>query len=259
MLVKVEKNQDHFVSKSCDWLEPQNRKHFVGTQKAALETLENINPELYCRTRNYLNGAVTYLSAYIRHGMITLNHIRKIALKQVNDPKKIEKFIQELAWREFWQRLYFAEPEYIWNDIEPYKTGFIANDYADNIPKDIVSYKTPNATINRFIETLIKTGYLHNHARMYLASYIVHFRRIKWQVGAKWMHHYLIDGDLASNNLSWQWVASTFSHKPYIFNLDNVRKYTDDTYDCSKTQNPELAYDYETLALRLFPNKGMGL
>ena len=59
---------------------------------------------------------------------------------------------------------------------------------------------------------------------MYLASYVIHFRRIKWQTGA-FGFATSSDGDEASNNFSWQWVASTFSNKPYIFNLENVEKY----------------------------------
>ena len=51
---------------------------------------------------------------------------------------------------------------------------------------------------------------------MYVASYVVHFRRVKWQAGAKFFMTHLLDGDLASNNFSWQWIASTFAGKPYI-------------------------------------------
>lgn len=54
------------------------------------------------------------------------------------------------------------------------------------------------------------------------AAEIVHWRRIHWQGGAKWFLQHLIDGDPASNNMSWQWVASTFSHKPYFFNRENL-------------------------------------
>ena len=64
---------------------------------------------------------------------------------------------------------------------------------------------------------------MHNHARMYLASYVVHFRRVRWQAGAEWFLTHLLDGNEASNNFSWQWVASTLSQKPYIFNLENVQ------------------------------------
>ena len=89
---------------------------------------------------------------------------------------------------------------------------------------------------------------------MYLASYIVHFRHIKWQVGAKWFLEHLLDGDLASNNLSWQWVASTFSNKPYIFNLENVDKYFGRIIDTSPNKNELINHSYEVLQKKLFPN-----
>lgn len=89
---------------------------------------------------------------------------------------------------------------------------------------------------------------------MYLASYIVHFRRIKWQAGAKWFLEHLLDGDEASNNLSWQWVASTFSNKPYIFNLENIDKYFGNLIDTSAENNQILDTSYENLQAQLFPN-----
>jgi deoxyribodipyrimidine photo-lyase len=60
---------------------------------------------------------------------------------------------------------------------------------------------------------LYATGYLHNHARLWLASYLVHLRKVHWRVGADWMYSHLLDGDMASNYLSWQWVSSTGSNK----------------------------------------------
>jgi len=91
-----------------------------------------------------------------------------------------ERFLQQLAWRDYWQRLYRQHPDWIWNNVEDYKTGFNPDDYADDLPEDI--------------------AWLHNHARLYLASYICHWRRIKWQAGARWMLEHLLDGDPASNN-----------------------------------------------------------
>ena len=72
---------------------------------------------------------------------------------------------------------------------------------------------------------LYATGYLHNHVRMWLASYVVHVRKVHWRAGADWLYGHLLDGDLASNHLSWQWVAGTSSRKPYLFNADNVARY----------------------------------
>jgi len=77
---------------------------------------------------------------------------------------------------------------------------------------------------------------------------------VKWQAGARWMMKHLLDGDPASNNLSWQWVASTFANKPYFFNLDNVRKYSGSKLDTSIDNNQPLYGSYELLHNRLFPN-----
>jgi deoxyribodipyrimidine photo-lyase len=75
------------------------------------------------------------------------------------------------------------------------------------------------------VRTLYETGYLHNHARMWLASYVVHVRKVDWRIAADWLYGHLLDGDLASNHLSWQWVAGTGSKKPYLFNAANVARY----------------------------------
>jgi deoxyribodipyrimidine photo-lyase len=60
---------------------------------------------------------------------------------------------------------------------------------------------------------------------MWLASYVVHVRKVHWRCGADWLYGHLLDGDLASNHLSWQWVAGTGSRKPYLFNAENVARY----------------------------------
>jgi deoxyribodipyrimidine photo-lyase len=224
-----------------------------GRQKAQAK-LASIDAIAYARTRNFCDGHVTRLSPYIHHGILSLNEVRNYALTKCSQPVQITKFIQELAWRDFWQRMLTAHPKWAWQDVEPYKTGFSPEDYADELPDDIAAGKTGVACIDTFIHELIATGYIHNHARMYLASYVVHFRRVKWQAGAQWFLHHLLDGDVASNNLSWQWVASTFSHKPYIFNLENVDKYFGRLVDTSPPANQPLNASYETLQARLFPN-----
>lgn len=225
-----------------------------GGRRSAENKLAKVDPVAYARTRNFGDGKITRLSPYIHHGILSLNEVRNHALGRCGEPVQITKFIQELAWRDFWQRILTSHPAWAWDDIEPYKTGFSAADYADKLPADIADGNTGVACIDAFIQELTQTGYVHNHARMYLASYVVHFRRVKWQVGAQWFLHHLLDGDLASNNLSWQWVASTFSHKPYLFNLENVGKYFGRQVDTSPLTNQPLHASYETLQERLFPH-----
>ena len=226
----------------------------AGGRAAAEAALAAIDPVAYGASRNHLEGAVTRLSPYIRHGILSLDEVRNHALATVADPRQAEKFIQELAWRDYWQRLYLAYPDRIWADVEPYKTGFDADDYEAVLPADIIDAQTGVACLDQFITMLYETGYLHNHARMYLAAYVVHWRRVRWQAGAAWFLEHLLDADPASNNLSWQWIASTFSKKPYIFNLDNVAKYTGHGINTRMSDNRVLAYSYERLSELLFPN-----
>ena len=94
----------------------------------------------------------------------------------------------------------------------------------------------------------------YGHARMWLAAYVVHWRRVRWQAGARWFLQHLLDGDPASNNLSWQWIASTFSHKPYIFNKENLQRYTENVYceHCPLRNSCPFDATYEQITKKLF-------
>jgi len=247
-----------YVRELAPWAVGKHSYIQGGTDKAERK-LAAIDPIAYAHTRNFGDGAISRLSPYIHHGILSLNAVRNYVLTKYSEPAQISKFVQELAWRDFWQRILITHPQWAWEDAEPYKTGFTAQDYADDLPEDIAYGKTGVACIDAFIHELIATGFIHNHARMYLASYTVHYRRIKWQTGAKWFLHHLLDGNVASNNLSWQWVASTLSHKPYIFNLENVDKYFGKLVDTSPLTNHPLDASYEMLQERLFPNIGKPL
>jgi len=228
--------------------------HFRGGRDEAEARLRQIDPIAYGRTRNHLDGAVTQLSPFITQGVLSLSEVKDAVLNGVEDTKAAEKMVQQLAWRDYWQRLYISLGDGIWDDQEDYKTGFAPSDYADELPDDVVGAQTGVAAIDHFLNELTQTGWLHNHARLYLASYMCHFRRIKWQAGARFFLTPLVGGDPGSNKLAWQWVASTFSHKPYYFNLENLQRFAGDQVDTSYNRNKTLAGSYEDLHLRLFPN-----
>lgn len=228
----------------------------LGGRKAAEKILHQIEPVSYAKSRNFLTGAVTKLSPYLRYGVLSLAEVRDTVLGKVKTQDDGTKLINELGWRDYWQRLYAQLGDKIWQDQEAYKTGYSVKDYADTLPEDIISGTTGLVCIDNFSYDLRSTGYLHNHARMWMAAYIVHWRRIRWQVGAKWFLSNLLDGDPASNNLSWQWVASTFSHKPYFFNRENLERYTQGVYchQCPLYGKCDFEGSYEELEKRLFPN-----
>jgi deoxyribodipyrimidine photo-lyase len=116
--------------------------------------------------------------------------------------------------------------------------------YTRTLPADIREARSGVPVIDAAVRTLYATGYLHNHARMWLASYVVHLRRVHWRAGADWLYGHLLDGDLASNHLSWQWVAGTGSSKPYLFNAENVARYAPPAQHSGGTA---IDTDYETL------------
>ncbi len=247
---------------------PAGQTAFQGGRRAAEVRLALIDPARYGASRNHLDGAVTRLSPYIRHGVLTLAEVREAVFARLRERAEPsgpaaealqgelfagaagsgpeagggrwspaqrragEKLIAELGWRDYWQRLWILWGDGIWHDREPLKTGHPPEAYAPELPADVAAAATGLACMDAFAAELMTAGWLHNHARMWLAAYLVHWRRVRWQAGARWFLQHLLDGDPASNNLSWQWVASAFSHKPYIFNRANLERFSSGRY-CS--------------------------
>ena len=199
---------------------------FAPADTALEAQLSGVDIDAYSKTRNHLNGKVTRLSPFITHGLTSIPELfAKLPKLQLSD-----KLAFEFGWREFFHHVWSREGERILSDMRPALPGV---HYSDHFPQDIREGRTGLAVIDRAVHQLYATGYLHNHARMWLASYVVHLRKVHWRVGADWMFGYLLDGDLASNHLSWQWVAATFSSKPYLFNAENVARYAPVDWHCA--------------------------
>ena len=252
-----------------------------GGRRAAEIRLAAIDPARYAASRNHLDGAVTRLSPYIRHGVLTLAEVRDAVFERLRamappaagvqgelfagqnpargwsaaQRRAGEKLISELGWRDYWQRLWHQLGDGIWHDREPLKTGLPPEAYAAELPAELAAGATGLACIDGFAAELCGTGWLHNHARMWLAAYVVHWRRVRWQAGARWFLQHLLDGDPASNNLSWQWVASSFSQKPYLFNRANLERFGGGRFcqGCPKAlAGCPFEASYEVLQERLF-------
>jgi deoxyribodipyrimidine photo-lyase len=201
---------------------PQSPWTQTPTRSAAVARVACINPAAYARTRNHLQGAVTGLSPYLTHGLLTLPGVLA-QLLQSHTLTIGHKLVFELGWREYFRHVWHHAGPGIFQSLH---TGPLPDSaYATELPPDIAQGRTGVPVIDQAVRTLYATGTLHNHARMWLASYVVHLRRVHWRAGADWLVAHLLDGDLGSNHLSWQWVAGTGSHKPYLFNADNVARY----------------------------------
>jgi len=199
---------------------------------AALERIARVQPSDYARTRNHLEGAVTGLSPYLTHGLVTLREVLEgvVAREALSVQHKL---VFELGWREFFRHAWRHSGDQIFQSLH---TGpQVESAYDPVLPVDIREGRTGVPVIDEAVRTLYATGTLHNHARMWLASYLVHLRRVHWRAGADWLVAHLFDGDLGSNHLSWQWVAGTGSHKPYLFNAENVARFAPAAWHSPRT------------------------
>jgi deoxyribodipyrimidine photo-lyase len=195
---------------------------FMPTLAAAQARIAAVRPAAYARTRNALDGAVSGLSPYITHGFVSLADVLAgVAARHALDMQ--HKFVFELGWRAYFRHVWQHRGDAILRSLHegPLPDGA----YARELPADIRQGRTGVPVVDESVRALVATGTLHNHARMWLASYVVHVRKVHWRAGADWLYGHLLDGDLASNHLSWQWVAGTGSSKPYLFNADNVARY----------------------------------
>ncbi|MDX1409150.1 MAG: FAD-binding domain-containing protein, partial [Saprospiraceae bacterium] len=183
--------------------------------------IDHIDPVAYGRTRNYLDGAVTRLSPYISRGVISTRQVMNRVLDRGYNPARIEKFLQELAWRDYWQQVWVALGEGINYDLRR------PQEQVEHwvMPKAVAEAATGIDAVDAGIRELYDTGYMHNHLRMYLAAITCNIGRSHWRTPAQWMYYHLLDGDWASNALSWQWVAGTNSRRKYIANQDNINKF----------------------------------
>ena len=146
-----------YIKELAPWAEG-NASQILGGQQECKKRLTNLNAVKYGKTRNYGNGSVSILSPYINHGVITLNEVRNHVVKDSNDQKSIETFVRELGWRDFWSRFAENNQNLLWNDVEDYKTGYVSNDYEDELPEDILVGDTGVACIDAFRNDLLSTG-----------------------------------------------------------------------------------------------------
>ena len=192
---------------------------FAPTPQAAQARLDLVNPKDYAHTRNSLDGAVTHLSPYLTHGFLSVPDIAYVMFHRHRLGVQ-HKLMFELGWREYFQHLHKHHGDGIGASL---REGILPDaSYKREMPEDVMHACSRVPVIDHAVRMLYATGYLHNHARLWLASYLVHLRKVHWRVGADWMYSHLLDGDVASNDLSWQWVAGTGSSKPYLFNAANV-------------------------------------
>lgn len=206
---------------------------------AILEQIDYTDPAAYGKTRNYIDGAVTRLSPYISRGVISTRFVMERLLDRGINPQKMYKLLQELAWRDYFQQVWVHKGNEINSDMKFAQQNVTHRE----MPLAMVEAKTGIEAIDEEIREFYQTGYMHNHLRMYVASIACNVGGSYWKTPARWLYYHLLDADWASNALSWQWVAGTFSNKKYYANQQNINKYC-----YSSQKNTFLDVSYEELA-----------
>ncbi len=201
----------------------ENKVSFPTNYDSIIERINKINPAQYGKTRNFIDGAVTYLSPYISRGVISVKQVQEAVLSKGYPPAAIEKFLQELAWREYFQRVWQAKGDLLFQDLKQTQADVSHH----QMIQAVVEAETGINAIDKSIREFYETGYMHNHVRMYVASIVCNIGKAHWSAPAQWMCYHLLDGDLASNTCSWQWVAGAFSSKKYYCNQENINRHTD--------------------------------
>ena len=206
--------------------------------------VDAVDPVRYGRSRNFINGDVTYLSPYISRGVISTKFVLETVMKKGYKLHQIESFVKELCWRDYFQRV--AQIKNPSLSVKQEQTEVAHNE----IPVAIIKENTGIEGIDNAIQTLYETGYMHNHCRMYTAFVTCNLAKSHWHHPAQWMYYHLLDGDWASNALSWQWVAGANSSKKYYANQENINKYTG-----THQTNTYLDKTYDELAVADIPTE----
>ncbi len=141
-----------------------------------------------------------------------------------------EKFIQEVCWRTYWKGWLEMRPQ-VWSryqaELGRLQCELHENESLAQRHERAIAGHTGIECLDCWSEELVTTGYLHNHARMWFASIWIFTLDLPWQLGADFFFRHLLDGDPASNTLSWRWVAGLQTRgKHYLARPDNIEKYS---------------------------------
>lgn len=172
---------------------------------------------------------VSGLSPWIRRRLITESEVVAAVLDH-HSPSAAEKFIQEVCWRTYFKGFLEHRPG-IWS---AYQTAVLnaledLDRFGDLRARyhDAVAGRTGIAAFDHWARELVETGWLHNHARMWFASIWIFTLDLPWALGADFFYRHLLDGDPASNTLSWRWVAGLHTAgKTYLARSSNIAKHT---------------------------------
>jgi deoxyribodipyrimidine photo-lyase len=210
---------------------------FIPTREAGLQRLAQFLPragKAYAFERNFdwgpdRRGNISGLSPYIRHRLITEAEVCAAVLEPHLE-SEARSFLHEVCWRTYWKGWLEQRPQ-VWRGYRLALTRRVRA--MEKSPTLLEAYdeaidgRTGIDCFDAWTHELRDTGYLHNHARMWFASIWIFSLRLPWELGADFLLRHLVDGDAASNTLSWRWVAGLHTqNKPYLATVENIVEFT---------------------------------
>ena len=209
---------------------------FPNTRATALRRLAEFLPAArrYAAERNRVvagHDAVSRLSPAIRSRLVSEEEVVAKVLAELPFGA-VEKFVQEVLWRSYWKGWLALRPQ-VWT-VYRRRVAHLRREAPEPVRRraeEVAAGRSGVAVMDLFARELAETGYLHNHARMWWASFWIHVEGLPWELGADHFQRHLLDFDPASNTLSWRWVAGLQTPgKTYLVRRSNVEKHADPAY-----------------------------
>jgi deoxyribodipyrimidine photo-lyase len=176
------------------------------------------------RNRPDLRGT-SRLSPHLHFGEISPRQVAWVAQQAAADSAAIDQgvevFLSEIGWREFAHHLLVHFPYTL---DRPLREGFNRFPWRTGEGEDFAAWCTGQTgipLIDAGMRELWHTGWMHNRVRMVVASFLTKNQLISWQAGARWFWDTLVDADLASNTLGWQWTAGCGADAAPFFRIFN--------------------------------------
>ena len=206
---------------------------FSPTRAAALTRMADFLPDAgrYAAERNFVRPGhpnISRLSSWVQKRLLLEEEVVAAARERWSF-EAVEKFVQEVYWRTYWKGWLEQRPEAWsrWVEAVPRLRDSLSAEQRSTLEAALAG-RTGIAGFDDWAKELVATGYLHNHARMWFASIWIFTLKLPWELGAAFFYEHLLDGDVASNTLSWRWVAGLQTPgKTYVARADNIAHYTD--------------------------------